>query len=103
MQAIFKTGGKQYRVVEGDVIDIEKLEGEAGDKVTFDEVLMAGSGDSMKFGEPTLAGASVEGEVVHQFRTRKVLVFKKRRRKNSRRLNGHRQQLTKVKITAIKA
>ena len=99
MFAVIRTGGKQYTVKSGDVIDVEKLEGKAGDKVEFAEVLMAGS----KVGAPTLAGAKVAGEIVEQFRDDKVLIFKKKRRHNYRRRKGHRQYLTAVKITDIKA
>ena len=103
MFAVIKTGGKQYRVQEGDVVAIEKLEADVDSNVTFDDVLMAGEGDNVKIGKPSLAGASVEAKVVNQMRTRKVLIFKKRRRQNSQRKNGHRQHLTVVEITGIKA
>ena len=102
MFAVIKTGGKQYRVQEGDVLSIEKLAGEAGDKITFDEVLMVGEGDSVKIGAPTVSGASVTAEISDQYRTRKILIFRKRRRKNSERKNGHRQYQTTVTITGIK-
>lgn len=102
MFAVIKTGGKQYRVEEGDVLSVERLAGEAGDKVTFDDVLMTGEGESVKVGAPTVKGASVSAEIVDQYRTRKVLIFRKRRRKNSERKNGHRQQQSLVKITGIK-
>ena len=103
MFAVIKTGGKQYRVQEGDVVAIEKLEADVDSSITFDDVLMAGEGDNVKIGTPNLAGASVEAKVVNQMRTRKVLIFKKRRRQNSQRKNGHRQHLTVVEITGIKA
>ena len=103
MFAVIKTGGKQYRVQEGDIVAIEKLEADVDSSVTFDDVLMAGEGDNVKIGTPSLAGASVEAKVVNQMRTRKVLIFKKRRRQNSQRKNGHRQHLTVVEITGIKA
>lgn len=99
MFAIIKTGGKQYRVTEGDLLQVEKLEGEEGGSVTFDQVLAAGD----KIGAPLVEGASVTAEIVDQGRGRKVIVFKKRRRQNSRRKNGHRQYITTVKITAINA
>ncbi len=99
MFAIIKTGGKQYRVTEGDLLQVEKLEGEEGGSVTFDQVLAAGD----KIGAPLVEGASVTAEIVDQGRGRKVIVFKKRRRQNSRRKNGHRQFITTVKITAINA
>ena len=102
MFAVIRTGGKQYKVANGDVIAIEKLDGEAGAKVTFGEVLMLG-GDSPKHGAPLVAGASVTGEVVSQGKGPKVVAFKKKRRKNTHRKRGHRQAVTKVKITGISA
>lgn len=98
MFAVIRTGGKQYKVTSGDVIDIEKLEGKEGDKVELNEVLMLDS----KIGAPLLSGAKVLGEIVKQFRDDKVIIFKKRRRHNYRRKKGHRQYLTQVKITDIK-
>lgn len=95
MFAIIRTGGKQYKVAKDDVISVEKLEGDAGAKVEFSDVLMAGS----KLG----ASAKVMAEIVKQFRDEKVIIFKKRRRHNYRRKKGHRQYLTQVKITDIKA
>ena len=100
--AIIKTGGKQYRVAEGDVVRVEKLGGEPGAKITFDEVLMVG-GDAPKFGRPTVEGAKVEGEIVAQDRSKKVIVFKFQRRKKYRKKQGHRQAYTAVKITGISA
>jgi large subunit ribosomal protein L21 len=100
MFAVIKTGGKQYRVVAKDLLQVEKLAGEPGQTVKFDEVLMVG-GDAVKVGAPTVAGASVSAEVVEQGRGPKVIAFKKRRRKNSRRKRGHRQELTTVRITEI--
>lgn len=97
MFAVIKTGGKQYKVATDDIIAVEKLVGEAGDTVTFDDVLMVGE----KVGAPILSGAAVTGEVLKQFKDEKVIVFKKKRRQNYRRKNGHRQQLTLVKITGI--
>jgi len=99
MFAVIRTGGKQYKVASGDVISVEKLEGAAGDKLEIGEVLMAGN----KIGAPLLAGAKVLAEIVKQFRDDKVIVFKKRRRHNYRRKKGHRQYLTEIKITEIKA
>ena len=101
MYAVIKTGGKQYRVAADDVLEIERLEGEAGGKIEFSDVLMVGQGDSVKVGTPTVAGAKVVAEVVEQARGRKIIVFKKRRRQNSRRKKGHRQDLTRVRITEI--
>ncbi len=103
MYAVIKTGGKQYRVATDETITVEKLEGAAGDKVAFAEVLMLGDGESVTLGAPTVAGAKVEGEIVAQGRADKVLVFKKKRRQNYRRKNGHRQHETLVKITGISA
>jgi large subunit ribosomal protein L21 len=100
MFAVIKTGGKQYRVAAEDVIEVERLKGEAGDIIQFGEVLLVG-GDSVTLGAPTVAGASVAAEVVEQGRGPKVIAFKKRRRKNSRRKRGHRQEFTKVRITEI--
>jgi large subunit ribosomal protein L21 len=99
MFAVIRTGGKQYKVKSGDVIDVEKLAGDAGAKVEFGEVMMAGD----KTGAPLLSGARVLAEIVKQFRDEKVVIFKKRRRHNYRRKKGHRQYLTQVKITDIKA
>lgn len=103
MYAVIKTGGKQYRVAADQTITIEKLEGAAGDKVAFDEVLLVGEGDSLTVGAPTVAGASVQGEILAQQRGDKIIVFKKKRRQNYRRKNGHRQHETLVKITGITA
>jgi large subunit ribosomal protein L21 len=103
MFAIIKTGGKQYKVAANQVIEVERLDGDAGAKVAFDDVLMIGDGDSVVLGVPTVAGASVTGEVVKQSRGDKVYAFKKRRRQNSKRIRGHRQQLTQVRIVEILA
>jgi large subunit ribosomal protein L21 len=102
MFAVIKTGGKQYRVAANETLEVEKLAGEAGDTVTFGEVLMLG-GDEPKVGAPLVAGAAVLAEIVEQKRGRKVIIFKKRRRQNSRRKNGHRQEFTLVRITDILA
>ncbi|MCB1472059.1 MAG: 50S ribosomal protein L21 [Rhodobiaceae bacterium] len=101
MFAVIKTGGKQYRVAADDVISVEKLAGEPGDIIAFESVLMVGEGADATIGSPTVEGATVAGEVVEQTRGPKVIAFKKRRRKNSRRKRGHRQHLTMVKITEI--
>ena len=100
MFAVIKTGGKQYRVAAQDVITIEKVKGEPGEIVEFAEVLVLG-GESPVIGRPTVAGATVAGEVVEQTRGAKVIAFKKRRRKNSRRKRGHRQELSVIRITEI--
>ena len=100
MFAVFKTGGKQYRVAAEDVLKIEKVKGEPGEIVEFGEVLVVG-GDSVALGAPTVAGATVAAEVLDQSRGPKVIAFKKRRRKNSRRKRGHRQEFTLLRITDI--
>jgi len=103
MFAVIKTGGKQYRVSAGDQFTVEKLTAEAGEKISFNEVLMLG-GETPVIGTPLVDGAAVEAEVVDQTRGPKVVTFKKRRRKHgSKRLKGHRQQLTTVRITEILA
>ena len=102
MFAVIKTGGKQYRVAANDVLTIEKLVGEPGDVVSFDQVLMLG-GETVTVGAPLVAGATVVGELVEQTRGPKVIAFKKRRRQNSKRKRGHRQDLTTVRITEILA
>ena len=99
MYAVVKTGGKQYRVSKDDLVTIERLEGEAGDIITLDSVLMIGEGAKIEVGKPFIAGASVAGEIVEQGRGPKIIVFKKRRRQNYRRKNGHRQLLTSLRVT----
>ena len=101
MYAVIKTGGKQYRVAQNDLLTIERLEGEPGSTIEFGDVLMVGEGDSVKVGAPFVSGAKVTAELVDQSRGPKVIAFKKRRRKNSRRKKGHRQHLSLVRITAI--
>ncbi|MBR2509671.1 MAG: 50S ribosomal protein L21 [Lentisphaeria bacterium] len=104
MYAIMQSGGKQYTVKVGDFVELEKLEGEIGAKVTFDTVYAVGEeGGKLNVGTPVVAGAAVEGEIVDQFRGKKIIVFKMKRRKSYRRTQGHRQSLTRVKITAINA
>ena len=103
MYAVIKTGGKQYKVASGDVILVEKLDGEAGASVTLAEVLMIGDGANITVGAPTVKGASVAAEVVGQEKADKVIIFKKNRRHNYRRKRGHRQKLTALKITGINA
>jgi large subunit ribosomal protein L21 len=102
MYAVIKTGGKQYRVTEGDRLRVEKLAGEVGGTVELDEVLMLG-GDAPKIGKPTVAGAKVVAEIVAQDRAKKIIVFKIKRRKNYRRKSGHRQPFTELRIKAIQA
>jgi large subunit ribosomal protein L21 len=102
MYAVIKTGGKQYKVVANDIILVEKIEAEDGATVNL-EVLMIGDGANVTIGQPTVAGASVAAEVLNQAKADKVIIFKKNRRHNYRRKRGHRQQLTALKITNIKA
>ncbi len=101
MHAVIRTGGKQYRVAQNEVIKVERLAGEAGDVVVFDEVLAVGEGDQAAIGAPTVAGASVAARVIAQDRAGKILIFKKKRRHNYRRKNGHRQHLTVLRIEEI--
>ncbi len=99
MFAIVRTGGKQYRVAAGDKIAVEKLAGEAGDTITLGDVLLAGEGDALA----DVAKVTVSAEIIAQAKSEKVIVFKKRRRHNYRRKNGHRQQMTLLRITAVGA
>ncbi|MEM8703458.1 MAG: 50S ribosomal protein L21 [Pseudomonadota bacterium] len=101
MFAVFKTGGKQYRVAAEDELKIEKIEAETGEIVTFKDVLMVGGAGAPLIGSPMVEGASVAAEVVDQGRDKTVIIFKKRRRQNSRRRNGHRQHYTMVRVTEI--
>ena len=98
--AVIRTGGKQYKVAEGDTVRVDLLSGAAGDKVKFDEVLMIG-GDEPKIGKPTVAGASVEAQIIGEAKGDKLVVFKFRKRKRSRKKAGHRQHFTAVKITQV--
>ncbi|WP_424982226.1 50S ribosomal protein L21 [Maritalea sp. S77] len=101
MFAVIKTGGKQYKVAADDVLNVEKLDAEAGDTVTFDQVLMVGAEGDVTIGAPLVDGASVVAELVEQKRDKKIVIFKKKRRQNYRRKNGHRQHLSVVRITDI--
>ena len=101
MYAVIKTGGKQYRVQQGDVIFVEKINSQADEAVTFEEVLLVNDGDQTKIGAPTVAGAKVEGKVLAQVKGKKVVVYKYKAKKNERKKQGHRQPYTKVEITAI--
>lgn len=101
--AIVRTGGKQYRVSAGDKIRVEKLLLNAGDEVRFDDVLFVKEGDNILAGRPLVSGAAVTGEVLRQFKTKKVLVFKKRSKKGYKKLQGHRQEMTEVLIKAVQA
>ena len=102
MYAVIATGGKQYKVSEGDVIKVEKLGVEAGQTYTFDKVLLV-SGDEVKVGAPTVEGAKVEADVIGDTKGKKVIVYKYKRKTGYHKKNGHRQQLTAVKITKINA
>lgn len=101
MFAVVKTGGKQYRVTEGDVIRVEKLADEAGKTIEFNDVLMVGDADGVTVGTPLVAGATVKAEVLEQKKDKKIVVFKKKRRHNYRRTKGHRQQITVLRVTGI--
>jgi large subunit ribosomal protein L21 len=103
MFAVIRTGGKQYRVQPDQVLKVEKLEAEAGGTVTFTDVLAVGDEGSLTIGAPTVAGATVTATVVAQDRLDTVIIFKKRRRQNSRRKNGHRQHVTVLRVSAINA
>lgn len=103
MYAIIRTGGKQYRVAEGDALRVEKLEVKAGDSVKLDEVLLLGGDGEARIGSPLIAGASVEAHVVRQARAQKILVFKKRKRTGYHKSQGHRQAFTELRITKINA
>ena len=102
MYAVISSGGKQYRVQEGDLLRVEKISGEVGDKVSFDKVLMYSDGENATVGTPLLEKASVNGHIVEQGKAKKIIVFKYKRRKRYRRKQGHRQQFTAVKIDQIK-
>jgi large subunit ribosomal protein L21 len=101
MYAVIKTGGKQYRVAQGDRLRVEKLAGNVGDTVSLGEVLLVGEGDGVKVGAPLVSGAKVEAKIVAQDRGKKIIIFKFRRRKNYRRKTGHRQPFTALEITGI--
>lgn len=100
MYAVIQTGGKQYRVTAGDIIEVEKLEGKVGDTLKIDHILSV-SGDKMVIGTPKVEGALVEAQIISQEKADKVLIFKKKRRHNYRRLNGHRQQITVLHILSV--
>ena len=101
MQAVIVTGGKQYSVKEGDIIFVEKLNAEADATVTFDQVLAVVDGENSKFGTPVVAGASVEAKVLKNGKSKKIVVFKYRPKKDSKSIRGHRQPYTKVQIEKI--
>jgi large subunit ribosomal protein L21 len=101
MYAVIKTGGKQHRVSEGDVLKIEKLEGQKGDTIVFEEVLLVSKEDQTRVGTPVVEGAKVVGEIVNQGKGPKIIIFKKKRRKGFLKKTGHRQPLTEVRIKEI--
>lgn len=101
MFAVIRTGGKQYRVQEGDILEVEKLQKKEGQKVVFKEVLLIEDGESVLLGSPLVEKAQVKAEVVEDFKDEKIVIFKKKRRKQYRRTAGHRQELTRVKIEQI--
>ena len=103
MFAVLKTGGKQYKVAKDDVIHVERLPGEAGAQILFDQVLLVGEGANATAGVPLVSGATVAGTLLEQVLADKVIIFKKRRRHNYRRKNGHRQEMTVLRITGIRA
>ncbi|MDD9889866.1 MAG: 50S ribosomal protein L21 [Gammaproteobacteria bacterium] len=103
MYAVIESGGKQHRVAEGEVLQLEKLDAATGDKVKFDKILLVGEGESVKIGTPYVKGSQVEAEVLKQGRGDKIKIIKFNRRKHYKRQQGHRQLFTEVKITGIKA
>jgi large subunit ribosomal protein L21 len=103
MYAVVATGGKQYKIQEGDVLRVEKLTGTVGDEVAFDQVLLLGAGEDVRIGQPVIEGAVVKGTIIQHGKSKKILVFKYKRRKRYRRKQGHRQPYTAVKIDAIEA
>jgi large subunit ribosomal protein L21 len=103
MYAVVRTGGKQYKVTEGDFFKIEKLPGDVGGEVVFDEVLLVSQGGDVRVGRPLLEGARVKGTIVEQGRDKKIIVFKMKRRKGYRRKQGHRQYYTGIRVDAIEA
>lgn len=103
MYAVVKTGGKQYKVRPGQMVRVEKLEGAVGDTVALDEVLLVGGGESIQIGRPQLEGVSVQAQIVEQGRAKKIIVFKKKRRKGYHKKQGHRQYYTQLRINEIKA
>ena len=101
MYAVIKTGGKQYRVQQGDVIFVEKIDAQADEQVTFEEVLLVNDGEATKIGTPVVEGAKVEAKVLAQVKAKKIVVYKYKAKKGERKKQGHRQPYTKVEITAI--
>jgi large subunit ribosomal protein L21 len=103
MYAVIKTGGKQYKVAPGDMLKVEKLEAKKGDTIELNDVYMVADGDTVNIGKPTVANAKVTAEVLGDVRGEKILIFKHKRRKGYRRTNGHRQDLTTIRVKEIKA
>jgi len=103
MYAVISSGGKQYKVQEGEILRIEKLSGDVGAPISFDNVLMFSDGENVNVGTPVLSDVSVQGHIVEQGKAKKILVFKYKRRKRYRRKQGHRQQFTAIKIDSINA
>jgi len=103
MYAVIATGGKQYKVEKGETLRVEKLSGEVGDEISFDNVLMFSDGEDVKIGQPAVENVAVRGHIVEQGKTKKILVFKYKRRKRFRKTQGHRQQYTAIKIDSIGA
>ena len=103
MYAVVATGGKQYKVQEGQILRVEKIPGDIGSSVTFDKVLMTSDGEVVNIGQPVLENAEVNGHIIEQGKAKKIIVFKYKRRKRYRRKQGHRQQYTAVKIDRINA
>jgi large subunit ribosomal protein L21 len=103
MYAIVNTGGKQYKIQQGDILRVEKIPGEIGSSVSFDKVLMFSDGENVSIGRPVLDNVAVEGHIIEQGKAKKIIVFKYKRRKRYRRKQGHRQQYTAIKIDSIQA
>ncbi len=103
MYAVIISGGKQYKVRQGEILRVEKISGQVGEEITFDKVLMFSDGENIKVGQPELADAAVRGHIVEQGKARKIIVFKYKRRKRFRKTQGHRQRYTAIKIGTIEA
>ena len=103
MYAIVDSGGKQYKIHEGEILRVEKIPGEVGSPVSFDKVLMVSDGENVRIGKPVLENVAISGHIVEQGKAKKIIVFKYKRRKRYRRKQGHRQQYTSIKVDSIKA
>lgn|SRR5690554_2192402 len=101
MHAVIRTGGKQYRVKQGDIFNVEKLDAEVGSEITFSDVLAIGEGEGLRIGSPVVEGATVTARIIKTDRLKKVIVFKFKRRKNYKRTRGHRQHFSRIEITQI--